>query len=344
MKKVLSIIVPTYNMENYLHLCLESLILDDQVLFEKTEVLIVNDGSKDKSIVIAKEFEKTYPEVFRVIDKPNGNYGSCVNRGLREAQGKYIKVLDADDMFYTNAYKDYISFLCEANADMILTGFSRVNSQYRILSKKMFNLPVSKEFTMKDINSQSLIEMHSVTYRTQMLREIGYKQDEGISYTDAEWCFIPLMHINSVRYCPVMLYCYLIGREGQTIDPQIRVKSLWMMKKVFERLISFYFQNINDLGDSKEIMHTRLLNMACYIYRLSIPVSYGDFGKSTIEFDLYIKQISLSLYKELASVVLDKYVPVMFINDWRNNPSKRKCYWNLYNMLIKCKMFYHKLK
>ena len=85
--KNLTIIIPTYNMQEYLQKCLSSLIVKKGL--ETLEVLVVNDGSKDNSSIIAHEFEAKYPGVFRVIDKENGNYGSCINRGLKEATGKY---------------------------------------------------------------------------------------------------------------------------------------------------------------------------------------------------------------------------------------------------------------
>ena len=72
MQKILTIIIPTYNMEKYLHKCLNSLIVSDKSL-EKLEVLIVNDGSKDSSSQIAHEYESKFPKTFRVIDKENGN-------------------------------------------------------------------------------------------------------------------------------------------------------------------------------------------------------------------------------------------------------------------------------
>lgn len=89
MEKILSIVIPTYNMEDLLSKCLSSLIVKNHL--DMLEVLVVNDGSKDLSSEIAHQFEKENPDTFRVIDKENGNYGSCVNRGLKEAKGKYIK-------------------------------------------------------------------------------------------------------------------------------------------------------------------------------------------------------------------------------------------------------------
>ena len=98
MNKILTIIIPTYNMEKYLRRCLDSLIIDEEGM-KQLEVLVINDDSKDSSSQIAHEYQDKYPDTYRVIDKENGNYGSCINRGLKETTGKYVKVLDADDWF-----------------------------------------------------------------------------------------------------------------------------------------------------------------------------------------------------------------------------------------------------
>lgn len=97
MDKILTVVIPTYNMERYLRYCLDSLCVGRGS--DALEVLVINDGSTDSSSAIAHEYEQKSPGIFRVIDKENGNYGSCVNRGLTEAKGKYIKILDADDSF-----------------------------------------------------------------------------------------------------------------------------------------------------------------------------------------------------------------------------------------------------
>ena len=98
MEKVLTVVIPTYNMERYLERCLSSLVISPGMM-EELEVLVINDGSKDCSSEIGHSFEAQYPNTFRVIDKKNGNYGSCINRGLKEARGKYIKILDSFKVF-----------------------------------------------------------------------------------------------------------------------------------------------------------------------------------------------------------------------------------------------------
>lgn len=90
MEKILTIVIPTYNMQDYLRRCLDSLIVPEEQM-KHLEVLVVNDGSKDNSSAIAHEYQDKYPDTFRVIDKENGNYGSCVNRGLRMRQESILR-------------------------------------------------------------------------------------------------------------------------------------------------------------------------------------------------------------------------------------------------------------
>ena len=124
MNKVLSIIVPSYNMEDYLAKGLGSVlgIPDPSVL----DVIVVNDGSKDRTLEIARGFESRYPDVVTVIDKENGNYGSCINAALKEARGKYVKVLDADDYVDSAAFEALVKILETTDADVIVNDYQKV--------------------------------------------------------------------------------------------------------------------------------------------------------------------------------------------------------------------------
>ena len=121
--KILTIVVPTYNMEKYLSRCLDSMLINNSRK-ESLEILVVNDGSKDSSMSIAKDYEKKYPDIVKAIDKENGNYGSCVNRGLKEATGKYFRILDADDTFQMCALESMLNALPTTEEDMLVTRYS----------------------------------------------------------------------------------------------------------------------------------------------------------------------------------------------------------------------------
>ena len=109
LSKILTVIVPSYNMEKYLPKCLGSLVVAPE-LMERLEVLVVNDGSTDRTSDIAHEFATKYSNSFRVIDKANGHYGSCINAALRVAMGRYVKILDADDSFDPDEFSKFIEY------------------------------------------------------------------------------------------------------------------------------------------------------------------------------------------------------------------------------------------
>ena len=227
MEKILTIVIPTYNMQDYLRRCLDSLIVPEEQM-KHLEVLVVNDGSKDNSSAIAHEYQDKYPDTFRVIDKENGNYGSCVNRGLKEATGKYIKILDADDWFDTSGLVNLTRELFSINVDVVVTDFVFVNGNMNKIRNWKLLCPAYTRMSLKELLHYSPvgIVMHAICYRTNLLKEISYVQPEGISYTDQIWINEPLAKAKDIIYFPILVYKYLIGREGQTVDPKISLKNI----------------------------------------------------------------------------------------------------------------------
>ncbi len=166
MDKILTIIIPTYNMSKYIDTCLKSLIIKSNLL----EVLIINDGSQGQFFGYSKKVsEKKYPHIFRTIDKPNGNYGSCINRGLKEATGKYVKVLDADDKFNTDYLMNLAEIAQETDVDAFITDFSKftVNGKEDNVT---FNLPSNQTLQFTDYCChEDIINlwMHAITYKRE---------------------------------------------------------------------------------------------------------------------------------------------------------------------------------
>ena len=129
---ILSVIVPSYNMEAYLPKCLGSLIVAPE-LMERLEVLVVNDGSKDRASEIAHEFASKWPQTFKVIDKENGHYGSCINAALPVFTGKYVRLLDADDAADTSGFATYLRRLEMLDADLVLTDYVMSNLKAKVV-------------------------------------------------------------------------------------------------------------------------------------------------------------------------------------------------------------------
>lgn len=305
MPNILTLIIPTYNMEAYLHRCLSSLVVDDNDLMAQLEVLVIIDGATDRSSEIANEYAHRYPATFRVIDKENGNYGSCINRGLKEATGKYIKVLDADDWFETSQFEKYLGHLCNTDVDLVINDMDRVTSPEVQKSIWSCNVPSFKVCDVSVLSSDyNRMWMHSVAYRTELLRLIEYRQTEGISYTDQEWIFLPLSVAKKLYYIPGILYHYLVGRDGQTVSLESYKKNFWMEMDGLRVMIDEYKSVIdnntllNGIPVNVDYLRARLLTRTKFVYYriLSTPVMNHYLDK-LVEMDQYIRVQLPELYK-----------------------------------------------
>ena len=339
MDKLLSIIIPTYNMEKYLHKCLNSLIVSDENM-QRLEILVINDGSKDSSSQIAHEYELKYPQMFRVIDKENGNYGSCINRGLKEATGKYVKVLDADDYFESDAFEKYINYLKNQDVDLVINDYQIVDEQGVINEKYSFQLPIDNPFTLFDCPN-SLAEWlwhHGVTYKIKILRDMNYRQTEGISYTDDEWIFKPMKMVKSVSYFPEIVYCYLRGRVGQTFDVKVLKKSMSQKFQVAESMLSFYKEQIASTPQSfPSYLYEKMSDRIYVLYNYIITKYSTDEENNRLKtLDLWIEKEIPMLYQDLDEK--KNRLGQCFIHSWRINNCKRNrvllLFYRLYAALL----------
>ncbi|WP_303010610.1 glycosyltransferase family 2 protein [uncultured Bacteroides sp.] len=320
--KILTVIVPTYNMEQYLEYCLTSLCVDKNI--GRLEILVINDGSKDCSSAIAHEFEDRFPHVFKVIDKENGNYGSCINTGLKNATGKYVKVLDADDSVDTECFENFISFLIETDADLVLSDFAVVNREREIRKIIKYDFGNGNLFRFNDIcrtGTFKNMQMHAVTYRLENLLKLGYKQTEGISYTDQEWIFIPMIMVKTVACFKHYVYKYLVGRVGQTINPEVKLKSMVHTERCAASMVTEY-ENHRDVIIGKpvqEYLYARLVPMVKDVYVFSLT-HYGEKMKKQLnEFDGQLKILSEEIYSLIGSREISSFMGFEYISYWRNH-------------------------
>lgn len=326
MNKILSLIIPSYNMERYLHQCLSSLIVDN---LEDVEVLVVNDGSKDKTLNIATEYQKKYPISIKVIDKENGNYGSCINRALKEATGKYIKVLDADDSFDPKIFSRFVNFLKDTDADLVISDYMMVYETGKVKTIHSFHHR-SKQNNLYNIEecleeiSQEKFQMHAVTYKTSILKEIDYHQTEGISYTDQEWMFRPMAYINSISFFSGCLYRYLIGREGQTVDLTVSTRAVGQTATVVKSML-VTFQSLKEEIDShkRNYLLARLWQKIPSIYRICLLKAPSEENYKLLQnFDRDFLSLDNELYQDIAKESLGG-VPFRYVRYWRNRTRKQ---------------------
>ena len=227
--KILSVAVPCYNSQDYMENCIESLVRGG----EDMEIIIVNDGSKDNTESIAMSHKEKYPSIIKVISQENGGHGEAVNTGLKNATGEYFKVVDSDDWVDEEALSKVLKTLRfmikeDKKLDMLLSNY--VYDKQGVKRKKIMSYRTamnSKHITSWDgaikFKKSQYILMHSVIYRTQLLKECGLKLPKHTFYVDNLYVFKPLPSVKRLCYIDVDFYHYFIGREDQSVNEKVMI-------------------------------------------------------------------------------------------------------------------------
>lgn len=230
--KLLSIVVPSYNSQEYLRNCVESLLPGG----EAVEILIVNDGSSDDTPKIADEYANKYPTIVRAIHQKNGGHGEAVNTGIKHATGLYFKVVDSDDWVDFDAYQKVLKTLNqfsskETQIDMLVSNYVYENEnmkQKRVVRYPQV-LPENRVFTWEDVGhfrKGQYMLMHSVIYRTKLLHDCGLKLPKHTFYVDNLFVYLPLVHVKKMYYLNVDFYRYFIGREDQSVNEKNMIRRI----------------------------------------------------------------------------------------------------------------------
>ena len=218
---------------------------------DEVEILIVDDGSvKDNTAEIADRYEKEYPGICRAIHQENGGHGEAVNAGLRNASGIFFKVVDSDDWVNGPAYEAVLNTLRrfvygKSTLDMLITNF--VYEKQGAKHKKVMNynmaLPKNELFTWDDVKvfmAGQYILMHSVIYRTELLRECGLELPKHTFYVDNIFVYEPLPHVRSMYYLDVNFYQYFIGRSDQSVNEQVMIGRIDQQIRVTKLMLGYY--------------------------------------------------------------------------------------------------------
>lgn len=236
--KTLTFVVPCYNSQDYMHRCIDSLLPGGN----DVEIIIVNDGSSDKTQAIAEEYQREYSGIVRAVNQQNKGHGGAVNAGIREASGIYIKIVDSDDWVDTEAYLKILDALKgfsekDIQVDMLISNFvyEKEGKRHKKIMRYTGTLPENEVFSWEQagkFRKGQYILMHSVIYRTQMLRESGLCLPEHTFYVDNLYAFVPLPYVKTLYYLNEDFYRYYIGRADQSVNESIMIKRIDQQLKV----------------------------------------------------------------------------------------------------------------
>ena len=244
--KYISFAIPCYNSEAYMAQAIESILPGG----EDVEILIVNDGSKDRTAEIGKEYEEKYPGIVKLINKENGGHGDAVNAGLSHASGKYFKVVDSDDwvdrislMKILNVLKNFEEE--EQEVDMLIANYvyEKVGMEHKKVIRYDNVLPENQILKLDEIGQFRIgqyILMHSVIYRTDMLKLCQLTLPKHTFYVDNIYVYYPLPHVRTLYYMDVDFYRYFIGREDQSVNEKVMISRIDQQIFVTKTMIDMY--------------------------------------------------------------------------------------------------------
>ena len=244
--KLLTIAVPCYNSQDYMENCISSLVVGG----DEVEVLVVDDGSADRTAEIADELEARYPGIVKAIHQPNKGHGGAVNTGIENASGLYFKVVDSDDKVKASAFKTILDKLrenkdAEEKIDLLISNFvyDKEGQTHKKVMEYRKVLPVNRMFSWDEarrFRKGQYILMHSVIYRTELLKECGLRLPEHCFYVDNIYVFNPMPSVKNLYYLDVNFYYYFIGRDDQSVNEEVMIGRLDQQARV-NRIMFDYF-------------------------------------------------------------------------------------------------------
>lgn len=260
--KLLSVVVPCYNSEAYMNHCLDSLLSGGESL----EIIIVNDGSTDRTAEIADDYQRRFPRMIKVVHQENGGHGMAINSGLKIATGDYLKIVDSDDWVDQAALKAILSLIeslrSEGGVDMIINNY--VYEKVGARNKKSINysttLPANRIFSWDEVKLPigKYLLMHALIYRRSVLEACQLSLPKHTFYVDNLYAFEPLPYVKRIYYLDVDFYRYFIGRDDQSVNEKNMIARIDQQLFVNQRMVDFYTQ-LTDLNeDQKKYMRQYL--------------------------------------------------------------------------------------
>ena len=277
--KLLSVAIPSYNVQFFLPRCLDSLLYDKETR-DYLDIIIVNDGSQDETLAVAKKYAKEY-DCVRVVDKENGGHGSTVNSALKVAKGKYFKVVDADDWVNIFDFKDFVKDLKEEVADIVVCNYKQdilydsSTQDFIFCDKKSELINADKiQDEVEDENFFFKFSMHSMTVKTDSLRAVwGSGLLEKTFYVDQQFVALSLLSAKTYKLFNYDIYRYFIGRPDQSMNPE----SFFKHRKDHERVLKWLLAltKSSDLQD-KDYLKTVLQRQITLMLRTHYAIYHNN--------------------------------------------------------------------
>lgn len=310
--KILSVAVPCYNSAAYMRNCVESLLVGG----EDVEIIIVDDGSTDDTAKIADEYAEKYPTIIKAVHQENGGHGEAVNTGLANASGLYFKVVDSDDWVNEEAYHKILAVLDEAirgprTLDMLISNYvyEKQGAKKKRVMRYSSSLPTDRFFGWEDFKSlgkSRYLLMHSLIYRTQLLRESGMVLPKHTFYVDNLVAFVPFPYVKTMYYLDVNFYRYFIGRDDQSVQEDVMIRRIDQQIKVNKMMIDYMAEQKSLPKNLRRYMLNYLTIITTVSSIMLIRSNTEENFEKKIELWKYMKSKDYKMYMQVRCSLLGR--------------------------------------
>ncbi len=302
--KLISFAVPCYNSQDYMRRCVDSLLSGG----DKIEIIIVNDGSTDRTAEIADEYKAKYPNIVKVVHKENGGHGSGIMAGLAEAEGLYYKVVDSDDWADAESLQRILSLIesfieQEKQMDLIVCNYVYEHEERKPHTVHYRGtLPINKEFTWDEcgiFDISRYIIMHAVFYRTDLVRKSDLQIPLHTFYVDNIFLYTPMPYVKSIYYCDTDFYRYFIGRSDQSVNESVMIKRVDQQLRVTKIILEKH--DLSEIRKTCPKLYRNMVNYAGIMVLISAVFLMLDGSPEALQklrdFWKYIQEEHPKLYK-----------------------------------------------
>lgn len=306
MSELITIIVPVYNVEDYLPRCIESLILQK---YSNIEILLINDGSLDNSLEICRKYAEKDIRI-KVFDKVNGGVSSARNVGLENASGKYVMFVDSDDYVSKDYCQNLYNIISDSDLDVVCTSHYNVNGDYKKVNSNTVNLKLTSYEALKRFFLGNGINCYlfSKIFKYETIK--GLRFDESLeSAEDVLFIYQTLKNINFASMDGTVADYFYILREGSLTNKRLTSSRLDSSIRVAEYITRDCNSNkklkmlseINEISLKGEVLEWISLNSEL---RIEFEEYYNIILREVRKFKLFHKVQYLTLKKFIRLILL----------------------------------------
>lgn len=237
-EKILSISIAAYNVESVISDCLDSICLCQCI--EDLDVIIVDDGSTDKTVEIVNEYVHRFPNSMTLIKKENGGHGSTINFSLNIARGKYFKVIDGDDWINPIELDRLVKYLENTTIDLVINPFNEIYNDRVNFVSILKNLKLNIPYNLEYLEKIDYLPMHSITVKLDTYKKCSLNISEHRFYVDTEFVYFTLLSIQSFIFRDETIYQYRLDQPAQSVSWDGLYSHIEDYIDVLKRLILLY--------------------------------------------------------------------------------------------------------